>query len=95
MCEHTYIRVRWLHSSQEEPVDLWSELNQKRYETRKLEIWRNGFVGYASADEASRGTRLGEVPVPTLAEIVANSEFEAEEIPRIEFEIRWATRLSG
>ncbi|ULR47139.1 hypothetical protein [Rhizobium sp. K102] len=76
MSEHTYIRVQWLHDFPEEPVDLWSELDRERFETRKLEIFRNGTVGYASASEAVGGTMLGIVPVPSLAEIAADSEFE-------------------
>ncbi|WP_072389339.1 hypothetical protein [Hyphomicrobium sp. CS1BSMeth3] len=92
MSEHTYIRVQWLHGLQDEPVELWSELDKERFETRKLEVFRNGAVGYASASEAVEGTMLGTVPVPSLAEIAADSQFRPEEIPQSEFENRWLTR---
>src|SRR6185503_15028408 len=48
---YSYIRVRWQHGHADEPVDLWSELDAARLETRKLEIFRDGRIGYASADE--------------------------------------------
>ena len=95
MSEHTYIRVRWLHDLPEEPVDLWSELDRDRFETRKLAIFRNGAVGYASATESFGGTWLGEVPVPLLTEIAADSEFEPEEVSRSAFEARWNARSLG
>jgi hypothetical protein len=56
MDEYTYIRVRWLHDAPDEPVDLWSELDCQRFETRKVEIFRDGRLGYASATEAAGGT---------------------------------------
>jgi hypothetical protein len=92
MIEHTYIRVRWLHEAADEPVELWSELNQKRFETRKLEIFRDGSVGYASSVEAVGGTQLGKVAVPPLNQISANPEFEAEEVSKAAFEQRWEAR---
>jgi hypothetical protein len=38
---------------------------------------------------------LGIVPVPSLAEIAADSEFEPQEISQSEFEDRWSARQSG
>lgn len=94
MDENIYIRVRWLHDFQDEPVDLWSELDRERFETRKLEIFRDGTVGFASATEATDGTRLGSIPVPPLAEIARDPEFVLEEISQEAFERRWNARHS-
>jgi hypothetical protein len=92
MTERTYLRVRWLHEFSDEPVELWSELDGERFETRKLEIFRDGVVGYASAVEAVGGTQLGMVAVPTLNEIAADLQFEPEEVSQEAFERRWETR---
>nr|WP_041756173.1 hypothetical protein [Bradyrhizobium sp. ORS 278] len=92
MSEKAYIRVRWLHDLEDEPVDLWSELDGDRFETRKLEIFRDGSIGFASATEATDRTGLGKIAVPPLDEIAQAPEFVAEEVSREEFELRWKTR---
>lgn len=89
MAEHSYIRVRWRHSSPDDPVDLWSELDADREEFRKVEIWPDGRVGYASNAGEVAGTRLGELPVPPLSEINLDPQFQAEAITKAHFETRW------
>lgn len=89
MAEHSYIRVRWRHSSPDDPVDLWSELDADREEVRKVEIWPDGRVGYASNAGEVAGTRLGELPVPPLSEINLDPQFQAEAITKAHFETRW------
>ena len=53
MAEHSHIRVHWLHSSPDDPIDLWSELNIDREEVPKVEIWANGRVGLPLTQEKS------------------------------------------
>ena len=90
-----YIDVQWLHSIAEEPVRLVSELGPDRYETRKIEFWLDGRVGYASETSASEGTRLGEVPVPDISEINAEEEFVAKEMDASSFEELWTRHIAG
>jgi hypothetical protein len=40
-----YIRVKWIHSLPNEPITLFSELDDDRYEVRKLEIFAMAPVG--------------------------------------------------
>jgi hypothetical protein len=90
----SYLSVRWLHKSADYPVELWSELDEHRFETRKVEIYADGRVGYASKTERTGDTVLGEeAPVPQLTEIASDPEFEPEETSRADFEARWQTRL--
>ena len=89
MAEHSYICVRWLHSSPDDPADLWSELDADREEVRKVEIWSGGRVGYATSAEEVGGTRLGELPVPPLTEINLDPQFQAEAITQADFETCW------
>jgi hypothetical protein len=95
MNEKTYIRVRWLHDFRDEPIELWSELDQLRLEIRKLEIFRDGTIGYASATETAQGTQLGSIPVPPLKEIAMDPQFVPEEISQDEFEREWNARDSS
>jgi hypothetical protein len=84
-----YVDVQWLSQSEEYPFRLVSELDEQRYETRKLEFFRNGKVGFASASGACGGTRLGELPVPPLKEINADLQFVGVSIQPQEFEALW------
>lgn len=85
-----YIRVIWVHSLAQEPVTLFSELDEDRYEVRKLEIFRDGSVGRASEDASVGQTALGELPIPSLDEINSDAQFQAEEITQSEFEAAWS-----
>ncbi|WP_409527004.1 DUF6881 domain-containing protein [Rhizobium sp. BK650] len=89
MSQYSYIRVRWLHSSSDDPADLWSELDADREEVRKVEIWSDGRVGYASDAGEISGTRLGKVPVPPLNEINLDPQFQAKAITKADFETCW------
>jgi len=92
MSKRSYLRVLWQHESSSEPVDLWSELDERRYETRKIEYFRDGSVGYADGEVEVGGTRLGEVPVPPLADIAADPQFKPEPISESDFEDHWKRR---
>jgi hypothetical protein len=74
-----YIDVQWLHSNAEHPTRLVSELGPDRFETRKIEFWADGRIGYASKDGASRDTLLSDLPVFSIKEINAQGEFFAKE----------------
>ena len=88
----SYIRVQWLHAHPDEPVWLISELDDDRWETRKVEIFADGSKGYASKEEEVGGTFLGLAPVPPLREIAADPQFRPEEITKEEFEGIWRAR---
>jgi Domain of unknown function (DUF6881) len=92
--EQSYFRCRWLHDSPDYPVELWSALDTQRYEVRKIAIWRDGRVGYATTTEEVGGTMLGTVPVPPLDEIAADPQFEPQAISQEAFEAEWRRRLS-
>jgi hypothetical protein len=72
---------------------LVSELDDHRWETRKVEIFADGSKGHAMKGQESGGTRLGLVPLPPLDEIAADPQFLPEEITEEEFEAVWRTRL--
>jgi hypothetical protein len=87
-----YLRVLWKHSFASEPVELLSELDEARFELRKIEIFRDGQKGYASSTESERGTGLSLEPIPSLADIASDPQFLPEEISREEFELAWENR---
>ena len=87
-----YLHVKYRHKRGEDPVHLYSELDDQRYECRKVEIYLDGRRGYADKTEEKNGTTLGVMPVPPLSEIADQEEFEAKEIPQEEFQRIWLKR---
>jgi hypothetical protein len=81
-----------MHSNPNSPIWLYSELDDERFETRKVEIYADGHWGYASDTEEVNGTGLGLYAVPSLAEIASNPVFEPFEIGKEEFEDVWSER---
>lgn len=88
-----FIDVEWRHQSVDEPIRLVSELDAHRYETRKLEFFRNGEVGFASQGKRNSRCELGSVPVPLLSTINESPEFHAKSIDASDFESLWAAHV--
>lgn len=90
-----YFATRWLHERTGYPVLLYSELADDRYETRKVEIFRDGRLGLAGPDVEHGDTFLGDAPIPTIKEINDVGEFEARRIDCIEFQAIWHLALQA
>ena len=71
------------------PILLYSELDDERWEVRKVEVFSDGSFGYANRATSRGTTFLGLEPIPTLSEIAANPEFEPVAITKDEFEAIW------
>jgi hypothetical protein len=85
-----YLKVHWKHEHPDEPVLLYSELDDERYEVRKVDVFRDGALGYADNSQShGKGTILAAVPIPSITEIGSNPEFRASTITRDEFETMW------
>jgi hypothetical protein len=90
-----YMKVSWRHTHPDEPTLLYSELDDARWETRKVEIFRNGNIGYASSTASSGSSELGIVPIPPISIIASDPEFEPTEITKEEFEEVWRRATQG
>lgn len=88
--ELTYLKVRWLHDDPAYPVLLLSELDERRYEVRKVEIYAGGRIDIASAQEQVGHAEPGQVAVPPEEEIANDRAFSVEALGRAEFEQAWA-----
>lgn len=69
---------------------LYSELDELRWEIRKVEVFADGHMQFASAEASTGDTRLAEKPIPALEEIAKDSQFAPAEITKEEFESVWA-----
>ncbi len=84
--QFSYVSVRWVHTFEDEPISMVSELDSNRMERRKIEYFLSSKVGVAGPNLSRNGTILGSVPVPTLDEISRDQQFVVEEIDAAEFE---------
>lgn len=75
---------------------LVSEVDINWFELRKVEIWRNGLIGWADKNGSAQGTQLGIYPIGSLEEINSDPQFSAVEIAKEDFEIYWKlAKLKG
>ncbi len=84
-----YLKVLWNHNFEDEPVVLYSELSENRWEIRKIEIFPNGSSGYAYDNNAYGTTHLSEKPLPSVQDIASDPQFNPYEISKGEFEKVW------
>lgn len=91
---NTYLYSKWKSSPADSPVEFYSELDQDRWETRKVEVFHDGRLGYASATESAMDTLLSIVPIPSLAEIESQVEFDVRQIGVEEFEAAWKRAIA-
>ncbi|WP_246797477.1 DUF6881 domain-containing protein [Burkholderia perseverans] len=90
-----YIKVKWLHSLDDEPVFMYSELDDARWEVRKVEVFADGRRGFASPLESVGGSGLSKEPLPLIEEIALDPQFEPVEIAEAEFEKIWLDAHNG
>lgn len=84
-----YLMVEWIHELKDEPYVIFAEIDQNMYEVRKLELFRNGNVGFATKFSEYGGSILANHPYPSLGEIASNPEFNLKTIFKEEFEKVW------
>ncbi|MFF7332739.1 DUF6881 domain-containing protein [Streptomyces sp. NPDC008150] len=89
-----YLKVVWHHNSPDDPVTIWSEIGEDGYESRKVEKFADGRLGYADTDRAKEGSELGEFPIPDPNVIAQQREFTPEIITAKAFEKKWNAATS-
>jgi hypothetical protein len=86
----TYLKVKWIHATSYRPVFTYSELDDERWELRKVEIFPDGRMLYADPEVEFEETGLSTMPYPSLEKIAADPQFVPEVISKAEFEKVWA-----
>jgi hypothetical protein len=84
-----YVKVSWAHKLPDDPVVYFSELGEDRYETRKVQVYRDGRMEWADARHETGTVGLSEIAFPPLGEIAAQAEFFPSVIDAGEFEVVW------
>ena len=89
-----YIKCIWYHHDEDEPETIYSEVDNKREETRKIEIYKSGKFGIAAGNISIGGTYLADVDVPRISDINKDKQFKAIEIDKNDFEEVWKKYIS-
>lgn len=90
----TYLRVNWIHESEHLPVIMYFELGGDRYELRKIEVFSNGEIAFASEEKTGGAIELSDQPIPPENEIAEKPEFEVSIVTKEEFEEAWCRAIS-
>ncbi|WP_210732806.1 hypothetical protein [Streptomyces sp. RKND-216] len=84
-----YLKVAWIHDSVDDPMVYLGELGDDGYETRKVQLYRDGRSEWADESFETATVGLSEIPFPPLEEISSQPEFTAQVITSEEFEREW------
>jgi hypothetical protein len=90
-----YTKTEWIHDNIDDPIVIYSEIDDGEWERRKVEVFRDGSFGYASSAESEGGSHLSEERMPPIDEISRQDEFEPELIIAEEFETVWLRATGG
>lgn len=88
-------RVEWIHTFVNEPVNIYSEIDDDGWEQRKVEIYRDGHSSFASATDYSGDSAISEVRLPSLDEINEDPQFVGREITAAEFSAAWVVAVAA
>ncbi len=89
-----YQVVRWRHDHLDEPVTIYSEVDDEGWELRKVEEYADGRLDLADHCIESGSTQLSERVIPSIEEITTQPAFTPGTIPKEEFERVWRTAWS-
>ena len=79
-----YYKTIWNHRNDCDPIIMYSEIDEERYETKRLDIYYNGHVAYF---DNRTPLELGEAPYPSDFDAInATGQFDVSEISVIDFE---------
>ena len=88
-----FVKVKWHHDFEDEPVEIFSEVDNKGWVLRCLELFPDKSWGYSDGVVSALGTQLAKEPLPTLSEIAQDPQFVPEKITKEEFEELWKNVL--
>jgi len=85
-----YILLKWFHNLDDEPYKIYSEIDDQRYEVRKIEIYKNGTIYICDEQMNNSQIELADVAFPEdLDEINQDRQFFAQYISKEKFESIW------
>lgn len=91
-----YVLLEWSHKWDDEPVQIWSELDDQRCETRKIEVFSHGFRLTYDHEDPRSAAGLADVPFPEdLRKLNAAGPFHASSVSQSDFEGLWSRSIES
>ncbi|MGW5922138.1 DUF6881 domain-containing protein [Nocardia fluminea] len=90
-----YVKVAWHHDFDDEPTLYFHEVGDDNWETRRVQIYRDGHLEWADENHETPTAGLAEIEIAPVDEIGSQPEFDAEEISAEEFESQWSAARNG
>jgi hypothetical protein len=84
-----YIKLDWAHSSADKPTTFYIELDENRYETRKVVVYLSGKMFYIDEVDFTKDVFLSEHPFPSHEEISTSGTLNSVDISKFDFEQLW------
>ncbi|MFS1975323.1 DUF6881 domain-containing protein [Vibrio splendidus] len=84
-----YIKLDWTHLSADKPTTFYIELDENRYETRKVVVYLSGKMLYIDEVDFTKDVFLSEHPFPSHEEISTSDTLNSVDIPKCDFEQLW------
>lgn len=84
--------MSWVHTFDSEPIHIFSEIGEDGYESRKVEQFADGRIGFTDGKHSQNGSELSPQPFPALSDLNGIDEWErlySVEITQAEFEQVW------
>ena len=91
----SFLAVQWHHTNPEDPIWLYSELNNERCEIRKVEVFADGLHDWAEGGRSTGAAQLSTRPLPSFEEVALQPEFTPREISHEEFEAVWRKAIGS
>lgn len=85
-----YISIDWKHNFADEPIKIYSEMDSEGWEKRKIEIFADGSMAFASPESHFGDSYLSEAQLPSLSEINSDPQFRGRKIEQTEFGRLWS-----
>ena len=93
--ENTFLRVRWEHDNDDDPIAMYYELDAERMTCRVVEVFGDGRVQRADTIDPDAPTSLNWEPIPLLGEINQQPEFTGRVITSADFDSVWQRGFSS
>lgn len=84
-----HLRVLWDHELWDQPIVIYSEIDDDGWEVRKVEIYRDGRSAFADSVKSTGNTMLSEKKIPYWGSFSDTSTLSREEITAEMFEQAW------
>lgn len=85
-----YVLLEWFHDIEDEPYLIYSEIDNQRYETRKIEVFKNGTYLRCGEEILNSSIDLADIAFPeNIDEINQDKQFHAKYITKKDFEKIW------